>query len=314
MAIVIGLQGMLNEIFRHWRYFIPSFARYGVILGALFGALTYPILGLLVGAPWGLAAGLVLGILSGIGVPLYNRYAAPSDDDAYQTQLTYGMGFLTLITMALPMLFIYALPAGLVAAFLGHEYAENRHHINIKRKNDKHDYQHFSRATTAMLSRGKYVVILGVAMGLLAFIGIGVSDPFINVSVGSILGVGIVSTIYGTIVASVIAVVNAIFIVFANRLFFADMPKEQYKPRLMGVVGILTLFLSMIVTAGIGAPIAAIAGALGAGKYADWRYSQATQAEDIATRKAHLEDDLSESDSLADVDYVTSDNKHFLVG
>ncbi|MEO1646421.1 MAG: hypothetical protein AAFR67_14615, partial [Chloroflexota bacterium] len=74
------------------------------------------------------------------------------------------------------------------------------------------------------------------------------------------------------------------------------------------------LFLSMIVTAGIGAPIAAIAGALGAGKYADWRYSQATQAEDIANRTAHLEDDLSESDSLADVDYVTSDKKHFLVG
>ena len=31
---------MLNDIFKHWRYFIPRFLGYGTVLGGWFGGLT----------------------------------------------------------------------------------------------------------------------------------------------------------------------------------------------------------------------------------------------------------------------------------
>jgi len=109
------------------------------------------------------------------------------------------------------------------------------------------------------------------------------------------LFIGFIGTIYGFIVASMIAAVNALFVVMVNRLFFdPDMSKSQYKARIVPLVGILTLFLSMIVTAGIGAPFAAIAGAFGASKYVDWYY--ALDEEDKAKRGAENLQEHEESD------------------
>lgn len=293
---------MLSEILRHWRYFIPKFVGYGGALGTLFGALTYPIFGAFIGAPWGLLGGLVLGILMGIGVPIYNHYFAPEDSEQYQTQLTFGAGMLTMIVMAIPLLFIYALPAGMVAAYVAHQYADNpiavhekrKHNIDMSQKRERV----FAVATNSLLSKGLHVIPLAIIVAILGYVGISILDPFTTFDLFVTLIIGIGGAIYGFIVATLIAVVNALFIVMANRLFFdVDMPKSQYKPRIVASVSVLTLFLSMIVTAGIGAPFAAIAGAFGASKYADWYYEpdeneKAKRSTDRLTEDETVKDDF----------------------
>lgn len=298
---------MLNDIFRHLRYFLPKTLGYGTVIGALFGGLTYPILGTLIGLPWGFAAGLALGILMGIGIPIYNRFFAPEDDDIYRNHLTYGIGFLSLIVMALPLLFIYALPLSMVAAYLAHQYADNPQLTDEKRKHTVDAYQRrdkvFTYAANAFMSKARYVIGLAVGVALLAYIAVTASgiEQFLW---EQFFGLGIGGVIYGFTVAGFVAAVNGLFVVFANRLFFTpDTPKSVYKPRIVALVGMLTLFLSMIVTLGIGAPFAAIAGAWGAAKYADWYYDG---AEDKKAKRGHsrLEDDYTAED---DFDYAGED-------
>lgn len=295
---------MISEIFRHWRYFIPKLTVYGLQIGAIFGALTYPIFGAFVGAPWGLAGGSLLGILMGIGVPIYNRYFAPEDSQEYQTQITFGTGMLTIIVMAIPLLFIYALPAGIVAAYVAHQYAEIPNITNEKRKHSLDKSQRrenvYSQAVQCFMSTGHYVVGLGILMAILAYSMLSFLDPFTFFEWIAIPLISVGGAIYGFIVAAMIAMANAQFVMMANRLFFdVDMPKSQYKPRIIASVAVLTLFISMIVTAGIGAPIAAIAGAFGAAKYADWYYEP--DEEEKAKRSAeNLQDNEMVEDDFMD--------------
>ena len=291
---------MLSEILRHWRYFIPKFVGYGGALGTLFGALTYPIFGAFIGAPWGLLAGLLLGILMGIGVPIYNERYAPDNSHQYQTQLTFGAGMLTILVMAIPLAFIYALPAGMVAAYMAHQYSDNPIAVHEKRKHNIDMSQKRERvfpvAITSLFSKGLYVIPLGIIMVLLGYAVLSNFEPFSTFDWIAIPFISITGALYGFIIAAIIAITNALFIVMANRLFFdVDMPKSQYKPRIIASVSVLTLFLSMIVTAGIGAPFAAIAGALGAAKYADWYYEP--DAEEKAKRSA---DRLTEDETVKD--------------
>ncbi len=297
---------MLSEILRHWRYFIPKFVGYGGALGTLFGALTYPIFGAFIGAPWGLLAGLLLGILMGIGVPIYNERYAPDNNQQYQTQLTFGAGMLTILVMAIPLAFIYALPAGMVAAYVAHQYSDNpiavhekrKHSIDMAQKREKI----FSQASNMFLSTGRYVIALGVLVAILGYSILSFLDPLTPFWWLAIPFITIGGVIYGFIVVALIAMANALFIVMANRLFFdVDMPKSQYKPRIIASVSVLTLFLSMIVTAGIGAPFAAIAGAFGAAKYADWYYEP--DAEEKAKRSA---DRLTEDETVKD-DFIVEE-------
>lgn len=294
---------MLGEIFRHWRYFIPRFLGYGTVLGALFGGLTYPVIGALFGAPWGFAGGLVLGILMGIAVPVYNRYFASDDADTYQTQLAFGAGLVATAVMALPLLFIYSLVAGLVTAYVSHQYAEDPTMKGEKRKHSVDAYQRrdkvFTGAASAMMDKAKYLIGLMTVGGMALYGLASYFDPFTFFEWFTLIGIGIGGLIYGYLVAGIIAAVNALFIVMVNRLFFdPDMPKSQYKARIVPIVGVLTLFLSMIVTFGVGAPFAAIAGALGASKYADWYYEQ--DEEEKAKRGI---DNLSDIDIHEDENY-----------
>ncbi|MGJ3237722.1 MAG: hypothetical protein ACFE0Q_03350 [Anaerolineae bacterium] len=294
---------MITDIWQHWRYFVPRFAGYGTVLGGLFGALTYPILGAIVGAPWGLVGGLVLGLLMGIGVPIYNRFFAPDDHERYHKQLTFGAGFLATITMALPLLFIYALVAGLVTAYVTHQYAENPAQLTEKRKHSTDAYQRrdrvFTHAARAMMNKAKYLIGMIVTVALIGYVLTG-GIPFASFAFFGVLG-----TIYGFLIASVIAAVNALFIVMVNRLFLdPNMPKDQYKIRIVPAVGVLTLFLSMIVSGAIGAPFAAVVGALGASKYADWYYeAEETTAEKAKRSADHLRDD-SDDTQYADEIYA----------
>ncbi|GAB5493841.1 MAG: hypothetical protein Phog2KO_40560 [Phototrophicaceae bacterium] len=297
---------MLSEIFRHWRYFVPRLLGYGTVIGTLFGALTYPILGALVGAPWGFGAGLLMGILMGIGVPIYNELYAPDDSAIYQTQLTFGAGMLTLIVMAIPMLFIYALPAGMVAAYLAHQYAENPPNQGEKRKHTIDAYQKrektFTMSANFLMGKAHYVVALGVFLAMAGALILELANGFFPWFLLAMIAVG--GTIYGYLIAGIIAVTVSLFVVMANRIFFdVDMPKSQYKPRIVASVAVLTLFLSMIVTAGIGAPFAAIAGAFGASKYADWYYE--LDDEEKAKRSA---DNLADDDSNNDAFFAEDDD------
>lgn len=293
---------MLGEIFRHWRYFIPRFLGYGTVLGALFGGLTYPVIGALFGAPWGFAGGLVLGILMGIAVPVYNRYFASDDADTYQTQLAFGAGLVATVLMALPLLFIYSLVAGLATAYISHRYAEDPTMKGEKRKHSIDAYQRrdkvFTGAANAMMDKAKYPIgLMTVGAMVVNTLGsyFGIYNPFEWIT---LILIGIAGLIYGFIVAGFIAAINALFIVMVNRLFFdPDMPKSQYKARIVPIVGVLTLFLSMIVTFGVGAPFAAIAGAFGASKYADWYYEQDEEEKAKRSIDKLLDEDIDEDEN-----------------
>lgn len=270
---------MLSDIFQHWRYFVPRFAGYGLVLGGLFGGLTYPILGAVFGAPYGLIGGLVLGLLMGVGVPIYNRYFAPEDAETYQTKLTFGAAAVVTALTALPLFFIYSLVAGLVTAYITHQYAENPQQLGEKRKHSIDAYQRrdrvFTNVTSAMMHYASYFIAIVVTVAVLGYAALAYFDPFTTVDGFELLLVGVGGVIYGSIVATFIAAINGLFIVMVNRLFFdPEMSKSQYKARLIPLVSVLTLFLSMIVTLGIGAPFAAVVGGLGASKYADWYYEQ----------------------------------------
>lgn len=307
---------MLSDIFQHWRYFIPRFIGYGTILGGLFGGLTYPIIGILFGAPWGFFGGLLLGVLAGIGVPVYNRYFAPDDSEHYQSQLTFGAGLLATLVMALPLLFIYSLVAGLVTSYIMHQYAENPGQSGEKRKHSVDAYQKrdkvFTHVANAMMSKARYFIL--IATGLVAF-GLSANDIYFGTDISRLVFINIVvivaGLLYGFLVAAMIAAVNGLFTVMVNRLFFdPDMSKSQYKARIVPLIGILTLFLSMIVTAGIGAPFAAIAGAFGASKYADWYY--ALDEEEKAKRSANNLQEKEANETEYDTSQEDADEKMLL--
>lgn len=275
---------VINDILKHWAYFIPRFLKYGGLLGGAFGALTYPLMGAFVGAPWGLVAGLVLGILAGIGVPIYNRFAAPNDDQAYQQQLTFGMGALTVVIFAVPLLFIYALPAGLTAAYVAHEYATRSQQAGEKRKNsDRSQSQEgvLKKTMRALGSKFRYVIALGAVFGTLFVM---LDQPSMMTASERILTgafAALAFAVYGSMISSIVTTVASYFILFSNRVFFTpETPKQTYKIRMVAAVSVLVLFLSMIVTLGVGAPFMAIAAGLGTAKYADWYY------EGLGTNKA----------------------------
>ncbi|MEM9953539.1 MAG: hypothetical protein AAF846_18165 [Chloroflexota bacterium] len=301
---------MLSDIFRHWRYFVPRFAGYGGVLGGLFGGLTYPIFGLFIGAPYGLLGGIVIGLLMGIGVPIYNRYFAPEDANTYQYRLSFGTAAIVTAITALPLFFIYSLVAGMVTAYITHQYAENPDQLIEKPKHTVDAYQKrqhvFTEAAKSMMHYAKYFIGLAVPLGTIAYTAFVTIDQFTSFNWAEFLMIGVFGTIYGFIVASFVAAINGLFIVMVNRLFFdTNMPKSQYKTRIVPLIGVLTLFLSMIVTFGIGAPFAAIVGALGANKYADWYYEH---DEEKAKREdySHLED---EQDAIYDDEMVVDEQK-----
>jgi hypothetical protein len=133
------------------------------------------------------------------------------------------------------------------------------------------------------MSKANYFIGLSVILAMLAYTANAFFDPFVSFRWVELIFLGLGGAFYGFVVASFVAAVNAIFIVMVNRLFFdPEMSKSQYKARIVPLVGVLTLFLSMVVTLGIGAPFAAIAGAFGASKYADWYYEM--DAEEKAKR------------------------------
>lgn len=281
-----------SDIFRHIWHFLPKLAGYGLILGGLFGALTYPVFGAIIGAPWGLAAGMLLAILMGIGIPVYNRYFADVESEDYQSRLTIGVGLMTTVIFALPLLFIYAPFAGITAAYLAHQYAETPS-FSEKRKHDLYQRRPkaMTRLATEILHKAKWVAGLGIlaVLALFSWESPPISDYFF---------IAILGVIYSAVTATSIAAINGVFVSFANRLYFSpDMPKSKYKIQVVTLVSVLTLFLSAIVTFGVGAPFAAAAAGWGAAKYADWYYDGEEEKKKRSDRDfAHLEDDLDDSD------------------
>jgi hypothetical protein len=294
---------MLAEILRHLRYFTPRLLGFGLVLGTLFGALTYPILGGFVGAPWGLAGGLLLSLVLSIFIPVYERRTDFEDEASRQSQMTMAAGFVTTLVMALPLLILYAPIAGLTAAYLVHGYLESPDYKGEKRKSSVQDpYQRrrgvVGKVISEMMSQSKWVILLGTGLGMMALVAYSFFDPFISLE-ATLFGApffGIVGLMYGFVNAIVIACVNALFVHFMNRLYFKeDTPRELYKARIVPMVGLLTLFTSAIVTFGLGAPFAAVAAGIAAGKYADWYYED--EGEEKAKRGSRLEDeDLPEDE------------------
>lgn len=283
---------ILIDILRHLRHFLPRLMGYGLLLGTLFGTLTYPIFGTMLGAPWGLAAGTALGIFTGIGIPIYNRFFADVESENYQSKLTIGVGLSTTIVMALPLLFIYAPFAGITTAYVTYKYAETPS-FSEKRKNLAYQRRLgvVTRLITEILKKVRWLAgmgILAVLFGLYLD-----SRPILDYVFVIIFGI-----IYSAIMAIIIGSINGLMVTFANHLYFSpDMPKSQYKIQVVVLVSVLTLFLSAIVTLGVGAPFAAVAAGLGAAKYADWYYEGSNEEKQKRLDKsyARLEDDLEDN-------------------
>jgi hypothetical protein len=295
---------MMSEFFRLLRYFTPRLLGFGLVLGTLFGALTYPILGGFVGAPWGLAGGLLLAIVLSIFMPIYERRYGHETEAPEASELVIAAGLVTTVVMAIPLLILYAPIAGLTAAYVVKGYTESPEYTGEKRKSSSQDpYQRrrgvVGKVVSEMMSQSRWVIILGTVLGMLGLVAYGIFDPLISLE-SALFGApffGIAGLIYGFVNAVTIASVNGLFVGFMNRLYFnEDTPKELYKRRIVPMVGLLTLFTSAIVTFGIGAPFASIAAALAAGKYADWYYEG--EGEEKAKRGSRLEEGLEDEDEL----------------
>jgi hypothetical protein len=296
----------MNDFFRLLRYFAPRLIGFGLVLGALFGALTYPILGGFAGAPWGLGAGLLISIILSIFIPVYENRFAPDDEESKQSQMVVMGGLVTTIAMAIPLLILYAPIAGLTAAYLVKGYTDSAEYTGEKRKSTSLDpYQRrngvFSKVTGEMMRQANWVIALGtvVGMGILALISF--TDAVLTYELIAIPFFGVLGLAYGYLVALVVASVNGLFVNFMNRLYFSeDTPKELYKRRIVPMVALLTLFTSAIVTFGIGAPFASIAAGLAASKYADWYYED--EGEEKAKHGARLEEDFEAEDEDFEAD------------
>jgi hypothetical protein len=138
----------------------------GLLCGALFGTLVFPLGGLLVGAPVGAFAGGMIGLLLGIAIAIYNKINFNFDTSImqYRRSLTrdagIGASVLLFIGLASPFLFntnfqweswyrvretilwicVVALPsslmAGLAAAYVTHNYANQYARRMTKQKRD----------------------------------------------------------------------------------------------------------------------------------------------------------------------------------
>jgi hypothetical protein len=305
---------MLAEFFRLLRYFAPRLLGFGLVLGALFGALTYPILGGFVGAPWGIGAGLLVSIILSIFIPVYERRFAPEDEESKQSQMVLMGGLVTTIVTAIPLLILYAPIAGLTAAYLVKGYTDSAEYRGEKRKSSSSEpYQRrngvFSKVTGEMLRQANWVIALGtlVGMGILALIAF--ADAPLLSELIAIPFFGVLGLAYGYLVALVVASVNGLFVNFMNRLYFnEDTPKELYKRRIVPMVALLSLFTSAIVSFGIGAPFASIAAGLAASKYADWYYED--EGEEKAKRGTRLEEHFEDEDGDFEADEDAQELKH----
>jgi hypothetical protein len=307
---------MFSEFLRLLRYFAPRLLGFGLVLGALFGALTYPILGGFVGAPWGLGAGLLMSIVMSIFIPVYEKRFAPEDEESKQSQMVLMGGLVTTIVMAIPLLILYAPIAGLTAAYLVKGYTDSAEYTGEKRKSSSADpYQRrnrvFSKVTGEMMRQANWVIALGTVIGTLAVILISIGNPFTALS-SELLAIPFVAVLgiaYGYLVALVVASVNGLFVNFMNRLYFnEDTPKELYKRRIVPMVALLSLFTSAIVSFGIGAPFASIAAGLAASKYADWYYED--EGEEKAKRGSRLEERFEGEDEDLEADEDAQDLRH----
>lgn len=299
---------MLFEILRHLRYFMPRLLGFGLVLGGLFGMLTYPIFGGLIGAPWGLVGGLLVSLLVSVFIPIYERRFPEADEAKHQTQMSLAAGAVTTIIMAIPLLILFAPIAGLTVAYLVHGYTESPEYTGEKRKSDSQDpYQRRKGVMGKMMSEttsyGKWVVILGTIVSAIGFF-VSMFLQFGLISGGdwiaafiSIILFGIMGLIYGFVASMPIAAINGLFANMLNRLYFKDMPKEQYKPRIIAMISLLTLWTSSVVTFGIGAPFAAVAAGFAAAKYADWYFEG---EEEKPKRQARLEDGLEDEGEVLD--------------
>lgn len=304
---------MLFEIFRHLRYFLPRLLGFGLVLGGLFGMLTYPIFGGLVGAPWGLLGGLAASLLVSVFIPLYERRFSEENEAKHQTQMTLAAGAVTTIIMAIPLLFLFAPIAGLTVAYLVHGYTESPEYTGEKRKSDSQDpYQRrkgvLGKVMSETTSYGKWVVFLAVTVSAIGFFvsmvlqfGL-ISGGDLIAAIISIILFGIMGLIYGFVASMPIAAINGLFVNMLNRLYFKDMPKEQYKPRIIAMMSLLTLWTSSVVTFGLGAPFAALAAGFAAAKYADWYFEG---EEEKPKRQARLEDGLDDEDEMLDEEDVS---------
>lgn len=287
-------------------YFTPRMAGYGLLAGTFFGMLIYPLFGAGFGAPIGLAAGIALGLIMGIGVPIYERIGLEEDVsvDEYASRLALGTGLFATILAALPLAFIFAPVAGFSAAYVAHHYAYERSTFAGKRKNEYLGIDHHQRRSgvvrqlsSEILKSSFYVTVPAAALFFL-----------VSTLGGTILagiGLGMFTLAWGAGFAGVIGLINGFFILFLNRLFFdPELTKQAYKQRVVAIVGVLTLFLSSIVTLGFGAPFAAIAAGFAAHKYADWYYDapekqkrgKRKNAQRLALHDDNLADDWLDED------------------
>jgi hypothetical protein len=295
-----------------WYFLVRLFAL-GLWLGFLFGSFAYPIVGSIVGIMWGGIVGLVLGLGTGIGVSVYNRFFVKPETDfeTYQRDLAYGVGLVTLIVSAIPLLVVFGPVAALASAYVAHTYAEKQLPQTEKRKNE--DRKVLREGTVAQmvkrtLSKAPIFVILAAIGVPLVHIWNLATNFWNPVRTAELLNIGILMTIgilvYGFILMAIVGLTNGMFVHFLNQLYFKpDMLKSQYKRQLVPLVTLLTLLMTIIAAGFFGAPLAAIAAGWGANAYVDWYYEGQEKAKrDARYPHNHLADESEDEEEIVTVE------------
>jgi hypothetical protein len=304
---------MRNALGNIW-YFGTRLLGFGLLLGLIFGTLTIPFFsypffftGSLVGLGWGGIAGLVLGLGTGIGVSVYNRFFVKPETDfeTYQRDLSYGVGLVTLIVSAIPLLVVFAPVAALASAYVVHTYAEKQLPQEAKRKNEDREVLRegvVAQMVKRTLSKAPIFVVLG-AIGAALLHAVNISSwgylTAADIATRSVL-MGIGSLIYGFILMAVVGLTNGMFVHFLNQLHFKpDMPKRDYKRQVVPLVTLLTLLMTIIAAGFFGAPLAAIAAGWGANAYVDWYYEGQEKAKrDARYPQNHLADEHENEEEI----------------
>jgi hypothetical protein len=289
-------------------YFGTRLFALGLWLGLIFGSFAYPLVGSMVGIVWGGIAGLVLGLGTGIGVSIYNRFFVKPETDfeTYQHDLAYGVGLVTLIVSAIPLLVVFAPVAALASAYVAHTYAEKQLPQTEKRKNENREVLRegvVAQMVKRTLSKAPIFVFLAAISGMLYILWGMTHTSWTTyttselVTQSILLSIGI--TIYGFILTAVVGLTNGMFIHFLNHLYFKpDMPKRDYKRQVVPFVTVLTLLMTIVAAGFFGAPLAAIAAGWGANAYVDWYYEGQEKTKRDARYLHHLADESEDEEEI----------------
>ena len=301
------------------QYFIWRGIGYGLAFAALLGVTLYPLSDIPSFLQRGGIVGLIVGILLALGVYRYNIYAANKElaFEDYQATLTRGAGLLITIITAIPLYFLFAPLAGIVAAYLANDYTENHAPTAIKRKQNTEHLQQYNRKQAVMrvyfdkfYKRAKPLVKITL-FGLSALsVGIALNNILRSAEVDFVRYLALVSGAVATFAMVWLGVVfllvpNFLLIAFLIQMlnqsvFSPTLSLSAYRKRLMVVSAILPLLSLPLVSQFVHPFMAVIilivvgrVAALTARDYTDWYFEgdAIDKAKPDASRLAEMDTD-----------------------